>query len=81
MSSLKENNLDLFSMQEIDDVDINEIIHHAFSLSKEAEAIIGIGGVRFLMLLNIWLFEENSLLSLCQLLPPMIAFQALTLPL
>ncbi|WP_139902575.1 iron-containing alcohol dehydrogenase family protein [Clostridium thermarum] len=48
LASLKEINLDLLSMQEIDDVDINEIIHHAFSLSKETEAIIGIGGGKVL---------------------------------
>jgi glycerol-1-phosphate dehydrogenase [NAD(P)+] len=48
LASLKENKLELLNMKEIDDVDISEIIHHAFSISKEVEAIIGIGGGKVL---------------------------------
>lgn len=48
LSSLQKNNLELLNMSEIDDVDIQEIIHHAFSIPKETEVIIGIGGGKVL---------------------------------
>lgn len=48
LASLQENSIKLLNMEEIDDVDIQDILHHSFSLSKETEVIIGIGGGKVL---------------------------------
>lgn len=44
LSSLRESGVEYLNVSEIDAVDIQDIIHNAFSIDKEAEAVIGIGG-------------------------------------
>lgn len=48
ISSLQNSELELLTTEEIDDVDIQDIIHKAFSIEKDAEVIIGIGGGKVL---------------------------------
>jgi glycerol-1-phosphate dehydrogenase [NAD(P)+] len=44
LNSLKKSSVELLTKNEIDDVDMQDIIRHAFAIPKETEAIIGIGG-------------------------------------
>ncbi|MDP4091640.1 MAG: iron-containing alcohol dehydrogenase family protein [Bacillota bacterium] len=48
LSSFQKCSLEPLTVNEIDDVDIQDIIHHAFSIPKEVDAVVGIGGGKVL---------------------------------
>ncbi|TGA97508.1 iron-containing alcohol dehydrogenase [Sporolactobacillus shoreae] len=60
--SLKENEINVLETREVSDIDIDEVVDHAFQLPFQTEAVIGIGGgkaldaAKYTALLRKWPF-------------------------